>query len=96
MSRAAYVDGQCVPHRWAAVHIEDRGYQFADGAYEVRAVVGGSLLDAEPHLRRLARSLAELRIRPPMSDAALHVVMREAIRREGYGFVERTFFGGRG
>src|SRR6516164_7816360 len=39
MSRVAYVDGQYLPHRFAAVHVEDRGYQFADGVYEVLAVV---------------------------------------------------------
>jgi hypothetical protein len=48
VSRTAYVDGQYLPHRAAAVHIEDRGYQFADGVYEVIAVVGGRLLDEEP------------------------------------------------
>jgi len=83
MSRVAYVDGQYLPHRSAAVHIEDRGYQFADGVYEVIAVVGGCLLDEEPHLARLARSLAELRITAPMSNAALRVVMREVVRRNG-------------
>jgi D-alanine transaminase len=81
VSRIAYVAGQYLPHRQAAVHIEDRGYQFADGVYEVVAVVGGSLVDEEPHLTRLKRSLGELRIRPPMSDAALKIVMREVIRR---------------
>ena len=83
MSRVAYVDGQYLPHRWAAVHIEDRGYQFADGVYEVIAVVGGRPLDEEPHLARLIRSLAELRIAAPMSNAALRVVIREVIRRNG-------------
>lgn len=83
MSRVAYVDGQYVPHRSAAVHIEDRGYQFADGVYEVLAVVGGHLVDEEPHLVRLARSLSELRIAAPISDAALKIVMREVIRRNG-------------
>lgn len=83
MSRLAYVDGQYVPHRTAAVHIEDRGYQFADGIYEVLAVVGGHLVDEEPHLVRLARSLSELRIARPMSDAALKIVVREVIRRNG-------------
>jgi len=81
MSRVAYVDGQYLPHRSAAVHIEDRGYQLADGVYEVIAVVGGQFLDEEPHLVRLARSLAELEISPPMPDAALKIVMREVIRR---------------
>jgi len=44
MSRIAYVNGQYVPLREAAVHIEDRGYQFADGVYEVFAVLGGKLI----------------------------------------------------
>jgi D-alanine transaminase len=81
MSRVAYVDGQYLPHRTAAVHIEDRGYQFADGVYEVLAVLGGRLVDAEPHLARLKRSLSELRIGPPRSDAALKIILREVIRR---------------
>jgi D-alanine transaminase len=62
MSRVAYVDGRYVPHSLAVVHIEDRGYQFADGVYEVLAVVNGHIVDEEPHLVRLARSLSELRI----------------------------------
>src|SRR5436305_4792092 len=81
MSRIAYVAGQYLPHRQAAVHIEDRGYQFADGIYEVLAVVGGRLLDEELHLARLHRSLGELKIPPPMGDAALKIVMREVVRR---------------
>ncbi len=83
MSRIAYVDGQYLPHRSAGVHIEDRGYQFADGVYEVLAVVGGHLVDEEPHLKRLARSLSELRIAAPISQAALEIVMREVVRRNG-------------
>ena len=85
MSRVAYVDGQYLPFRSAAVHIEDRGYQFADGVYEVLAVVDGRLLDEEPHLARLARSLGELRIPAPLSDAALNIVLREVVRRNGVG-----------
>jgi D-alanine transaminase len=81
MSRIAYVDGQYLPHRSAAVHIEDRGYQFADGVYEVLSVEGGQLVDEHPHLVRLARSLSELRIAEPISTAALKIVMREVIRR---------------
>ena len=85
MSRVAYVDGQYLPFRSAAVQIEDRGYQFADGVYEVLAVVDGRLLDEEPHLARLARSLGELRIPAPLSDAALKIVLREVVRRNGVG-----------
>jgi len=83
MSRVAYVSGRYRPQREAAVHIEDRGYQFGDGVYEVVAVTRGRLVDEERHLARLHRSLTELRINPPMSDAALKVVMREVIHRNG-------------
>jgi D-alanine transaminase len=83
MSRVAYVSGQYLPHRQAAVHIEDRGYQFGDGVYEVIAVNGGHLVDEERHLVRLHRSLTELRINRPMSEGALKIVLREVIRRNG-------------
>jgi D-alanine transaminase len=83
MSRIAYVAGQYLPHRQAAVHIEDRGFQFADGVYEVISVVGGRLVDAERHLTRLNRSLGELRIPAPLGDAALGIVLHEVIRRNG-------------
>ena len=53
MSRVAYVNGRFVPHGEAAVHIEDRGYQFADGVYEVWAVLDGALGDAAGHFERL-------------------------------------------
>src|SRR5213082_2395070 len=83
MSRVAYVAGQYLPHRQAAVHIEDRGYQFGDGVYEVIAVTGGHLVDEGRHLARLHRSLTELRINQPMSDSALKIVIREVVRRNG-------------
>lgn len=81
MSRFAYVNGRFVRHGQAAVHIEDRGYQLADGVYEVWAVFDGKLADAQGHFARLWRSLDELRIARPMSEAALTIVLREAIRR---------------
>ncbi len=81
MSRIAYVNGRYVPHREAAVHIEDRGYQFADGVYEVCEVRGGMLVDERRHMARLERSLRELSIAMPMGLKALGVVLRETIRR---------------
>lgn len=81
MSRVAYVNGRYVPFAAAAVHVEDRGYQFGDGVYEVIAVEGGGLVDADPHLDRLGRSLAEMRISWPMQRRALRVVMAEMLRR---------------
>ncbi|MEX2318404.1 MAG: D-amino-acid transaminase [Bauldia sp.] len=80
MPRIAYVNGRYVPHRAAAVHVEDRGYQFADGVYEVCAVHGGRLIDERRHMERLKRSLAELAIRWPMRPSALAVVLREVVR----------------
>ena len=81
MSRVAYVNGRYVPFADAAVHIEDRGYQFADGVYEVMAVRNGRLADLEPHLDRLDRSLAELFMNTSMSRRALAVVLEEVVRR---------------
>ena len=81
MSRIAYVNGQYVPHNVAGVHIEDRGYQFADGVYEVIAVRCGELVDLEPHFDRLDRSLDALQIAQPMVRGALAVVVRQTVRR---------------
>lgn len=81
MSRIAYVNGRFVPHGEAAVHVEDRGYQFGDAVYEVWFVAGGRLCDAEGHFARLERSLGELRIAQPMSRRALEFVLRETLRR---------------
>lgn len=81
MSRWAYVNGRYVPHREASVHVEDRGYQFADGVYEVVLVHAGAMIDEIPHLDRLDRSLDELRIDPPMGRMALRAVLREVVRR---------------
>jgi D-alanine transaminase len=85
MSRIAYVNGRYRPHGDAVVHIEDRGYQFSDGVYEVCEVAGGQLVDERRHMERLRRSLAELRIRAPMSEAALSAVLHETIRRNRVG-----------
>jgi D-alanine transaminase len=81
MSRIAYVNGRYVPHAQARVHIDDRGYQFGDGIYEVCAVRGGHMIDNAPHLDRLERSLREMAMAMPMTRAALECVMRETIQR---------------
>jgi D-alanine transaminase len=83
MTRVAYANGRFRPLARACVSVEDRGLQFADGVYEVVKAVRGRPADLERHLDRLDRSLAALRIRPPMSRAALKVVIGEALRRNG-------------
>ncbi len=81
MPRTAYVNGRYLPLSEASVNVEDRGYQFADGVYEVLALAGGRFLDEALHMARLARSLAALEIAPPMGPAALRLVLREVARR---------------
>jgi D-alanine transaminase len=89
MSRIAYVNGRYLPLASAKVHVEDRGYQFGDGVYEVCEVRDGRLIDQRRHLERLQRSLGELRIALPISLRALDVVLHEVVRRNrlGYGIV---------
>ena len=86
MPRIAYVNGRYVPHAGAMVHVEDRGYLFADGIYEVCLVKDGEILDLDLHLERLLRSLGELRIDTPLSRQSLIVVMREIVRRNHVDF----------
>ncbi len=57
MSDIAYVNGAYIPIDEARVSILDRGFLFADGVYEVAAVIGGRLIDNASHLSRLERSL---------------------------------------
>lgn len=81
MSRVAYVNGVYRPHSHATVHVEDRGFQFADGVYEVWAVLDGRLADYAGHMTRLVRSLTELQIAIPMTRQALTNVLMETVRR---------------
>lgn len=83
MGRLAYVNGRYVPHDRAMVHIEDRGYQFADGVYEVVPVVDGVLIDEAPHLDRLGYSLGELKIAWPVRRPVLGLILRELMARNG-------------
>ncbi len=89
MSRIAYVNGRYRDLRDACVNVEDRGYQFADGVYEVCEVRGARLVDFPRHMARLQRSLRELQIDEPMPITALAIIMREVVRRNRvtYGIV---------
>lgn len=94
MPRYAYVNGRYVRHADATVHIEDRGFVFADGVYEVCQVRQGFLIDLTRHLDRLDRSLAEIRIRTAMPRAALTGIIREVLRRnlvaDGMAYLQMT------
>jgi D-alanine transaminase len=94
VSRIAYVNGRYLPLRYATVSIEDRGYQFGDGVYEVCEVHGGFLIDEARHMARLERSLDELRIEAPLRKGALPHVLREVIARnrivDGFVYLQVT------
>jgi len=85
MPRIAYVNGAYRPLKEAAVHIEDRGFQFADGIYEVALFINGCFWDLEGHLARWNRSLRELEMASPMSDRAMTIVMRRLIAANRLG-----------
>ncbi|ACK49506.1 aminotransferase class IV [Methylocella silvestris BL2] len=94
MSRITYVNGAYVASRDAVVSVEDRGYQFGDGVYEVCEVYDGALIDEARHLDRLGRSLKELRIEAPVNPGALKVILREIRARnrlsDGYLYIQVT------
>ncbi len=81
MPRIAYVNGRYVRHADAAVHVEDRGYQLADGVYEVCEIKRGYIVDEKGHLDRLDRSMRELRMDWPVERKAMELILREVIRR---------------
>jgi D-alanine transaminase len=94
VGRIAYVNGRYLPQARAMVHIEDRGYQFGDGVYEVCELSGGALIDEARHMERLQRSLGELSIAEPLALGALGLVARQVIARnrikDGYLYIQVT------
>lgn len=83
MTRTVYVNGEFVPEDRATISIFDRGFLFADAVYEVSSVLEGHLVDNAAHLARLARSLKELDMKPPASDAEIQRIQQELIARNG-------------
>lgn len=80
MSKYVHLNGSVVPHDKALVHVEDRGFQFSDGVYEVVAVRNQHLVDSEPHFQRLERSLKELEIPSPLSRDKLRAAIHDLIK----------------
>jgi len=81
MSRTVYVNGEFVPENEARVSIFDRGFLFADGVYEVTAVINGKLVDFPMHMKRLKRSLGEMDLASPLDDEAMLAMHRELAKR---------------
>ena len=92
MTGIVYINGSYRPYAKAYVHVEDRGFQFADAVYEVIEVLGGGLVDASRHLARLQQSLAELQIREPVSHAVLLHIIKRVLRlnrvRDGLVYIQ--------
>ena len=81
MSRIVYVNGEYLPEEEAKVSIFDRGFVFGDGVYEVVPVIRGRLADRDYFLQRLARSLGELGIARPCSEAQYQEVLEQLVAR---------------
>lgn len=81
MSRIAYVNGDYVPLEEAKISVLDRGFLFADGVYEVTAVIDGKLIDNEPHLVRLERSLREIEMDHPVPLNTLTALQLDLAKR---------------
>ena len=82
MSAVSYVNGAYMDHKEAKVNIEDRGYQFADGVYEVFAVINKKIVDYDGHLERLFRSLKEISLDSPIVHDAYLFHIRNLIKKK--------------
>lgn len=83
MDRIVYVNGEFLPEHLAKVSVFDRGFLFADGVYEVTAVLRGQLIDNQHHMRRLHRSLRELGIDFSVDDVTLESIQKDLIQLNG-------------
>jgi D-alanine transaminase len=81
LDRIAYVNGSFVPLADAKISILDRGFLFADGIYEVAAVLDGKLIDNASHLARLEHSVGEIALALPETLARIQEIQKELITR---------------
>lgn len=79
MSRIVYVNGEYVPEEEAMISVFDRGFLFADGVYEVSAVINRKLVDNDAHMARLARSMNELKMTPPGTPVEIEAIQLKLI-----------------
>ena len=79
MSRVSYVNGDYCEHKESFVHVEDRGYQFADGVYEVFGIINNKIVDYDGHLKRLFKSLNEIRLSSPINKSAYYFHIKNLI-----------------
>ena len=81
LEKIAYVNGSFVPLSEAKVSILDRGFLFADGIYEVAAVLDGKLIDNASHLARLERSVGEIKLALPETMERIQEIQKELVKR---------------
>jgi D-alanine transaminase len=80
----AYVNGEFLPLERATVRVEDRGFQFADGVYEVVRTYGGKPFAVDAHLARLFRSLEAIEIKVSLTTGQLTSIIEEGVQRSGF------------
>lgn len=85
MAEVAFVNGRFVPLDQAYVHVEDRGYQFGDGVYEVVYAFNGIPFSLQEHLDRFFNSMNLIRIKSPYGKEEIAGLVREAVERSGFG-----------
>ena len=83
MTRTVYLNGDYLPEHEAKVSVFDRGFLMADGVYEVTSVLDGKLIDFQGHCVRLARSLGELEMKNPHTEAEWLEIHRQMVARNG-------------
>jgi D-alanine transaminase len=81
MTRISYINGNFLPHEEAKIHMEDRGYVFSDGVYEVALIKNGVFIDWQEHCERLQYSLDGLRIEFKVSAVELEKTVRELLAK---------------
>lgn len=81
MGKIVYLNGEWLPSDKATVSVEDRGFLFADGVYEVVCCFNGIPFEIEPHLARLRNSLEGIRLDPGFDVDSFESITRELMRR---------------
>ena len=78
-----WINGETLPLEECRVGVEDRGFQFADGVYEVIRLYNGAPFTLTEHLQRLGRSASAIEIAPPLSIESLSSEILRLVERSG-------------
>ena len=76
-----YVNGSYEEKNSAMISIQDRGFNFSDGVYEVMSFFGNQVINFDKHVKRLAKSLEGLRIQKPLTNyKSLELILKKLIK----------------